>query len=390
MTPFPVYRLPFTAIYLDNGATTFPKPKCVIDAITEYLSHYGASPGRSGHTLSVQVAREVFETRELIAGFFNAPASERVIFTANATQGLNMAIKGVVQPGDHVIIGSMEHNSVYRPVRHLEHRGLIDLSVALCDTQGNIDLHHLKTLFRPNTRMVIVNHGSNVLGTVQPIREIGSICREHEVLFVVDAAQTAGLFPIDLQADHIDILVFSGHKKLYGPPGIGGMVIGSDLQIEPLLHGGTGSRSESDLHPGFYPDRLEAGTPNTLGIIGLKAGIKWVQEQGLDHLRNHTITLTRMLADSLRQMDHITLHGPQNHDHALPLLSITIKEKNPADMALYLDREHGIMTRPGLHCTPLAHKTAGTFPQGTLRFSFGAFNTTEDVTRVAEAMKNEE
>jgi cysteine desulfurase / selenocysteine lyase len=389
MTPFPVPRLPFPAVYLDNAATTFPKPKCVVEAITEYLSHFGVSPGRSGHSLSLKAAREVFETRELIAGFFNAPASERVIFTANATQGLNMAIKGVLQPGDHVIISAIEHNSVYRPVRYLEQKGRIDLSVATCDQQGNIDLHELQTLFRSNTRMVMINHGSNVLGTVQPIREIGACCRERGVLFVVDAAQTAGLIPIDLQADYIDILVFSGHKKLYGPPGIGGMVIGTSLQIDPMLHGGTGSRSESDVHPDFYPDRLEAGTPNTLGIIGLKAGIQWVQAQGLDHLRNHTITLTRMLADRLRQMDHITLHGPQIQYNTLPLLSITNKNQNPADVALLLDRDHGILTRPGLHCAPLAHKTAGTFPQGTLRFSFGAFNTAEEVERVVEALKNE-
>jgi cysteine desulfurase / selenocysteine lyase len=373
------------SIYLDNATTAHPRPGEVMAAVQEAFGRYGASPGRGGYSMAADTARAVFETRELIATFFHAPDSDKVIFTPNATYGLNTAIKGVLQPGDHVIISALEHNSVYRPVRFLEQKGIIGLSVVASDQEGYIDMDHLHTLFRTNTRMVVINHGSNVLGTIQPIREIGAMCRERGVIFLVDAAQTAGLVSIDLQEDNIDILVFSGHKKLYGPPGIGGMVLGNDLQIEPLLHGGTGSRSESDQHPEFYPDRLEAGTPNTMGIIGLKGGMQWVQSQGMQTIRDHVNSLTQILINGFRSMEHITLHGPENLHNRLPLVSITIRDKNPAEVALYLDREHGIMSRPGLHCAPLAHKTAGTFPQGTLRFSPGAYNTTHEVERVIAA-----
>jgi len=374
------------SIYFDNATTSFPKPEQVPAAMCGYLNAFGVTPGRSGHSLSVKVAKEVFETRELIANLFHATDSDRVIFTPNATFGLNTAIKGLLQQGDHVIISAQEHNSVYRPLRHLEHKGGIELSIVSCDQEGYPDLHHLQTLFRPNTRMVIINHGSNVLGTIQPIRQIGAMCRERGVLSLVDAAQTAGLIPIDIQRDHIDIFVFSGHKKLYGPPGIGGMVIGTDLQIEPLLQGGTGSRSESDMHPGFYPDRLEAGTPNTPGIIGLKAGIEWLEYQGMANVYDHVISLTRKLMEGLKSIEGVTIHGPGSTENRLPLLSVTIEGKDPAVVAQHLDSEYGIMTRPGLQCAPLAHKAAGTFPQGTLRFSLGAFNTLQEVERVIAAI----
>jgi cysteine desulfurase / selenocysteine lyase len=377
------------SIYFDNATTSFPKPEQVPAAICGYLNAYGVSPGRSGHSLSVRVAKEIFETRELVASLFHAPDAERVVFTPNATFGLNTAIKGLLHRGNHVIISALEHNSVYRPIRHMAHAGTVKLSVAACDQEGYVDLDHLGTLFRPNTQMVVINHGSNVLGSIQPIREIGALCRDRGVSLVVDAAQTAGLIPIDMQLDNIDILVFSGHKKLYGPAGIGGMVLKDDLQIDALMQGGTGSRSESDKHPGFYPDRLEAGTPNTPGIVGLKAGIDWINYQGMDAIHNHVMQLTGKLLEGLQSLRGISIHGPKSLYNRLPLVSITIEGKDPAEVAYHLDCDHGIMTRPGLQCAPLAHKTAGTFPQGTLRFSLGAFNTMQDVERVVEAMKNE-
>ena len=377
------------SIYFDNATTAHPRPGEVIAAIQEAFGRYGASPGRGGNSMSTDSSRVVFATRELIANLFHAPEAERVIFTSNATFGLNTAIKGLLQRGDHVIISPLEHNSVYRPVRYLQHKRIIEVSEASCCQEGYIDLHHLQTLFRVNTRMVVINHGSNVLGSVQPIREIGALCRNKGAVLVVDAAQTAGLIPIDVQKDHIDILVFSGHKKLYGPPGVGGMVLGGDLQIEPLLQGGTGSRSESDMHPGFYPDRLEAGTPNTPGIIGLKAGIEWINYQGMEAIHSHVMAHTSRLLEELRTLSGITIHGPKSLENRLPLVSVTIEGEDPAETAHRLDRDHGIMTRPGLQCAPMAHKAVGTFPQGTLRFSPGAFNTMQDVERVVEALMSE-
>jgi cysteine desulfurase / selenocysteine lyase len=374
-------------VYLDNSATSFPKPPAVVQAISDYLNNYGASPGRSAHALSVRAAREVFETRELLAEFFNLDNSERVIFSANATLALNMAIKGVLKLGDHVIISHMEHNSVHRPLRHLERAGVIELTVAQCNNAGFIDPEHFSCLFRANTKMVAIIHGSNATGTVQPIREIGRICKAHNAVSLVDAAQTAGFIPIDMQQDQIDILAFTGHKKLYGPPGIGGLCINKNIQIEAFIHGGSGSNSESDSHPGFYPDSLEAGTPNTVGIVGLKAGLMYVMNKGLDQIRKSQLELTNLLIGELRNLDRVILYGPEGIENRLPLVSLNIQGIVPSELAQILDQQYGIMTRSGLHCSPLAHKTIGSFPQGTVRFSIGAFNTEEDIQYAISAIK---
>lgn len=374
-------------IYLDNSATSFPKPPAVVKAMSDFLNNYGASPGRSAHALSVRAAREVFETRELLAGFFNLDNSERVIFSANATLALNIAIKGVLKQGDHVIISHMEHNSVHRPLKYLERNGIIEFSVARCDQAGFIDLVHLKSLFRPNTKLVTMIHGSNVAGTVQPIREIGKMCLQHKVVFMVDAAQTAGFTPIDMHQDHIGILAFTGHKKLYGPPGIGGLCIHRDVQIETFIHGGSGSNSESEEHPAHYPDRLEAGTPNTVGIIGLKAGLEYVMKKGLENIRHLQLGLTQHLIHELKNLDNVNVYGPDGIENRLPLVSINIKNMLPSELSQFLDQQYGIMTRSGLHCSPLAHNTIGSFPQGTTRFSIGAFNTEEDINYTINAVK---
>jgi cysteine desulfurase / selenocysteine lyase len=374
------------SIYLDNSATSFPKPAAVVKAMSDYLNNYAASPGRSAHALSVQAARAVFETRELLASFFNLDDSERVIFTANATLALNMAIKGVLKQGDHVIISHMEHNSVHRPLRWLERQGLIELSVVSCDKAGYMDLEELKTMFRPNTKMLVAIHGSNVSGAVQPIREIGHICRQHNCLFLLDAAQTAGFVPIDMQSDCVDILAFTGHKKLYGPPGIGGLCVGKNILIETFVHGGSGSHSELDTHPTAYPDRLEAGTPNSVGIIGLQAGLRYVLEKGLENIRLAQLELTQILLNGLIKLDKITLYGPENNSNRLPLVSINAQGMVPSELARRLDSEYGVMVRAGLHCSPLAHKTIGSFPQGTVRFSIGAFNTAEDIQKTIAAL----
>lgn len=375
-------------IYLDNAATSFPRPSAVKEAIGDYLDHYGVSPGRSGYSLSLRAAREVFEAREMLADFFNLKLSERVVFTANATTALNIAIQGILKQGDHVIISPLEHNSVLRPLRHLEQSGTIGLSVAGCDPAGNLNLQSLNSLFRPNTRMVVINHGSNVAGTVQPVREVGALCRKHGAIFLVDAAQTAGLFPIDMQQDHIDLLAFTGHKNFYGPPGIGGLCIQSDVAIKPLVQGGTGSLSESEIHPGFYPDRLEAGTPNTLGIIGLKAGLQYILKLGIDSIRERQLALTQHLLRGLRETERVNLIGPEGATMRLPVISITVKGMPPSELAEKLDRNYGIMTRPGLQCSPLAHQNLGSFPQGTVRFSIGSFNTMDDIRLTLEAVQS--
>jgi len=374
-------------IYLDNSATSWPKPITVIETITSYMTDFGASPGRSAHHFSVKAAKEVFETRELLASLFNTPSSDRVVFTANATQAINTALFGLLKKGDHVITSYMEHNSVVRPLRHLEQKGIIELSIIDCDKEGYINLEKLKNSFRSNTKLVVTIHGSNVTGTIQPIKQIGKICKSKNVLYMVDASQSAGIIPIDMQEDNIDILAFTGHKELYGPMGIGGLCIKNDIQIESLMHGGTGSRSESETHPHFYPDRLEAGTLNTAGIIGLKAGIQYILDQGMNNMLKKQLQLTDYFYCKLKETNDITIYGPTRNRERLPIISLNIKDKMPSDIAYTLDKEFGIMTRAGLHCSPLAHKTIGTFPHGTVRFSMSCFTTKEDIDYTIDKIK---
>jgi cysteine desulfurase / selenocysteine lyase len=374
-------------VYLDNSATSWPKPEQLAMAISRYLNEFGGSPGRSGHQFSLRAAREVFETRELLAQLFNVPSSENVIFSANATHALNIAIKGLLKKGDHVIISHMEHNSVLRPLRHLEAQGLIEISIIDGNSEDNFNISQFRKSFKPNTRLVITIHGSNVSGSILPIRQIGEICKTKNVLYLVDAAQTAGFVPINMQDDHIDLLAFTGHKKLLGPMGIGGLCIKNNIAISTLIHGGTGSKSESDIHPDFYPDRLEAGTLNTVGIIGLKAGIQYIFDQGIENLRKKQLQLTGYFISQLKEMDRVFLYGPNANEDRLPLVSANIMDLVPSDLAFTLDGEYNIMVRAGLHCSPLAHKMLGTFPRGTVRFSPGGFNTEEEIKYTINALK---
>lgn len=366
-------------VYLDNSATSFPKPPVVINAMAACLRDYSGSPGRSAHQYSVRASRVLFETRELIAKFFNAPSSERVIFTLNATHALNIAIHGMLKQGDHVIISSMEHNSVVRPLRQLEQQGKISVTVVQCNNNGVFDLELFQQSFTAQTKLVITQHGSNVTGTVFPVKEIGKICRKHSVPYLVDAAQTAGCMPINLVTDNIDLLVFTGHKHLLGPTGTGGLIVNTTVDPLPLLTGGTGSASESEIHPLFYPDRLESGTPNTVGIAGLGAGIKYILDLGMDEMMQQQRILTNHLINRLSSIMGAETYGQCAIEAHLPVVSMNLKGWSPSDLALQLDRDYGIMTRPGLHCAPLAHKTLGAFPEGTLRFSIGPFNTMEEI-----------
>jgi len=368
-----------TRLYLDNAATSWPKPPEVVDAINQSLVGFSGSPGRSGHQFSIRANRVLFETRELLAALFQVTASERVVFTLNATHALNTAIKGVLRQGDHVIISMMEHNSVLRPLRHLEQAGCISLTIVECNRQGAVDPAMIEAAFTPATRLVVTIHGSNVTGTIFPVREIGKICRKHQAYYLVDAAQTAGFLPISLVDDEISMLAFSGHKCLLGPTGTGGLCIGEGIEIASLVEGGSGSRSERGFHPDFYPDHLEAGTPNSLGIAGLRAGVKVINAMGLPQIQKKQLDLTRLFIEGLNEISGAIVYGPEAGSDRLPVISMNLTGRVPSEVAYILDHEYGIMTRAGLHCSPLAHHTLGTAPEGTVRLSIGHFNTEDEI-----------
>ena len=379
-------------IYLDNAATSWPKPPGVAAAMVRFLDEIGANPGRSGHRMAVEAGRVVYEAREAIAELFNAPDPLRVVFGPNVTEMLNLVLRGYLRPGDHVITSSMEHNSVMRPLRALEREG-VGVTVVECAPDGTLDPDAVLGAIRPNTAMIVLNHASNVVGTILPVAEVAARVGAQVApapLLVVDAAQTAGAIPIDVQATGIDLLAFTGHKSLYGPMGTGGLVIGErvDLdRLEPLKRGGTGSRSEYEEQPDFLPDRYESGTPNAVGLAGLAAGVRWVLEQGIEAIRAHEMALTQRLIDGLRSIPGVTVYGTLDAARQTATVSFNIAGMEPSEVGLRLDEEFGIMCRVGLHCAPAAHRTIGTFPTGTVRFGLGRFNTTEEVNRALEAVE---
>ena len=377
-------------IYLDNAATSFPKPPGVAEAICRFLNETGASPGRSGHRLSVEAARIVYDAREKTAELFGVADALRVIFCSNATEGLNIAIIGLLKPGDHVITSSMEHNSVMRPLRMLESAG-VELSVARCSTDGLLDPADLKKLIKSNTALVVINNASNVTGGILPVAEIGRIARERNILMLVDASQTGGCYPIDLRKDCIDLLAFTGHKNLFGPPGTGGLIIGERVdtgKLAPLKTGGTGSRSEHEYQPEFLPDRYESGTPNAAGIAGLDAGLQFVLETGVDRIMEHEKMLVKRLMAGLQGIEGVSVYGAGNRAAQTATISFNIGGIAPSEAALLLDEEYDIMCRTGLHCSPAAHRTIGTFPGGTVRFSMSFLNTPDEMDSAISAVRD--
>ncbi len=376
-------------IYLDNAATSWPKPPQVLAAMAHFLTEVGGNPGRSGHRLSVEAGRIVYAAREAVAQLFNAPDPLRVVFGLNATEGINLALRGLLRPGDHVVTSSMEHNSVMRPLRALEREG-VEVTVVPCSPEGMLDPQAVLTAIRPHTRLVVLNHASNVTGTILPVAEVGRALRQiNGPLLVVDAAQSGGAVPIDMQADGIDLLAFTGHKSLYGPTGTGGLIIGERVPLEefrPLIRGGTGSRSEREEQPDFLPDMCESGTPNAVGLAGLEAGVRWVLEQGVEAIRAHEVALSGRLSDGLREIPGVTVYGPADARRRTAVVSFNIAGMEPSEVGMRLDEEYGIMCRVGLHCAPAAHRTIGTFPSGTVRFALGAFNTQEDVDAALRAV----
>ncbi len=376
-------------IYFDNAATSWPKPPGVAAAMTHFLAEVGANPGRSAHRRAVESGRIVYEARETLAELFNVADPLRIVFGANVTEALNLALRGLLRPGDHVITSGMEHNSVMRPLRALERQG-VEVTVVPCSPAGCLDPADVATAIRANTVMIALNQASNVVGTLLPVAEAGRIARQHNLLLLVDAAQTGGAYPVDLEADKIDLLAFTGHKSLYGPMGTGGLVIGErvDLaRLNPLKRGGTGSRSELEEQPEFLPDICESGTPNAVGLAGLRAGVRWVLAKGVENIRAHELELSQRLIDGLQEIAGVIVYGPRQANRQTATISFNIEGMSPAEVGLRLDDEYGILCRVGLHCAPAAHKSLGTFPVGTVRFGLGAFNTMAEVNIALEAVR---
>jgi cysteine desulfurase family protein len=377
-------------IYLDNAATSWPKPPQVKEAMNRFMEEVGANPGRSGHLLSIEAARILYEARESLAALFHVRDSSRIVFTLNATESINLALRGLLKPGDHVITSSMEHNSVMRPLRDLEKRG-IELGIIPCSREGMMDPREVERRVKPDTKMVILNHASNVTGTLLPANEVGSIAKKYDLLFLVDAAQTAGAYPIDVERNGIDLLAFTGHKSLYGPQGTGGLVIGervNEKEMVPLKQGGTGSRSEFEEQPDFLPDRFESGTPNGVGIAGLLAGVRFVLEKGVEQIHQQESRLMDRLIEGLKEIPQLKFHGPENRKDRMATLSFNLEQLSSSEIALRLEKEFGILCRPGLHCAPAAHRTIGTFPEGTVRFSLSLFSTEEEIETAIQAVSS--
>jgi cysteine desulfurase / selenocysteine lyase len=368
-----VVQDPGNVIYLDHAATSWPKPPEVIRAMVDFCGLAGGNPGRSGHRLSLAAGRVVYDAREALAELFALPDPLRIIFTANATYAINLALRGLLRAGDRVVTTGIEHNAVMRPLRALEQQG-VQVAVIPCEADGTIDLGRAAATIVPGTRMVVVNHASNVAGTILPISELATLAHRAGALLLVDAAQTAGVLPIDVPQLGIDLLAFTGHKSLQGPTGTGGLVINETVDtalIEPLVYGGTGSRSAHEQQPEFCPDKFESGTPNGVGIAGLGAGVRWVLEQGIAALRDHDRQLASLLVEGLDSIPDVTVYGPTDPSLRTATVSFTVAGWHVSEIGMQLDEQFDILCRVGLHCAPAAHRTLGSFPEGTVRFAAG-------------------
>ena len=375
-------------IYLDNAATSWPKPETVYRAMDDFMRRGAGNPGRSAHDLSIASGRVISDTRERMAQLLGADNPDRVVFTKNATEALNLVIKGLLRPGDHVITTGMEHNSVIRPLRAMEGRE-IDLTVVGCSPEGVLDPREVEVALRPSTRLIILNHASNVVGTILPVVEVAEIARRHGVILCVDAAQTLGALPFDVEEMKVDLVAFTGHKSLFGPQGTGGLYIGEGLEtvLDPLEEGGTGSRSEHEYQPDFLPDKFESGTPNGVGLAGLGDGVQEILDRGVSSVRGREENLTRMLLDGLGALSGLTLYGTKKAADRIAVISFNVEGVAPSEVAMGLEDDYGIMCRPGLQCAPLAHRSMGTFPDGTVRLSPGYFTSEEDISFTIDAVE---
>ena len=374
-------------IYLDNGATSYPKPDEVYTFMDSFYRNFGVNPGRSGYDLCMETGAVVDTTRKMLADLFNGNDPNRLCFSYNSTDALNLIIFGMLQQGDHAITTTLEHNSVLRPLYHQIKFNHVEVDYVPFDTNGFVDPEEIKQKIKANTRLVIVNHASNVIGAVQPVEAIGRICREHDVPFAIDASQSAGKIPIDIEQMHIDVVAFTGHKSLLGPTGIGGLYVREGIEIRHTRAGGTGVRSAHRMHLDEYPYRLEYGTGNVVGIAGIHASLKWIQEKGMDQIHHHEMKLTRMLRDGLREIDGILLYGQDELADHIAVLSFNIDGMEALNTGTLLDGEYNIACRTGLHCAPLVHEQLGTDKiGGTVRIGIGPFNTEEHIQTAIQAV----
>lgn len=375
-------------IYLDNAAGSSPKAPGLGQAMAEAVEHGAANINRAVNASTARTEFDIITIREALAAFFGCTDSRRLIFTSGVTMSLNMVMKGFLHPGDHCIISGMEHNAVWRPANQLIKAG-VAVDVAPCDQEGRLDLSALPGLFRPNTKLMVLCHASNVCGTIQDAKAVGRICHEHDTAFALDCAQTAGHLPLDMVAIGADAICFTGHKGLLGPQGTGGLVLTQEMadRLEPLLSGGTGSASDSGEIPPYLPDRFEAGTMNLPGIVGLGHSVAYIQEQGLDKLFQHEMDMTRLLLEGVSDLPRVRVAGIKGLEGRVGVVSLDFLDQDNAAVSMELEREYGILTRCGLHCAPLAHRSLGTYPQGTVRFSPGWATTESEILTAVEAIQ---
>jgi len=373
-------------IYFDNAATSWPKPPGVMEAMCRCLEEAGANPGRSGHKMSLAAGKLVDAAREDVAALFNISEPDRVIFTLNATDALNIAIKGVLGTGDHVITSSMEHNSVTRPLYGLREK--IEVTKVPCAPDGSLDSRQVERAIRPNTRAVIMTHASNVSGTIMPVKEIGGLAREADLIFIVDAAQTAGILDIDVRDMNIDLLAMPGHKGLMGPPGTGALFVGERVKLKPFREGGTGSKSAVPGQPDLLPEKYESGTLNSVGIAGLSAGITFIKQTGMQRIREHEAMLVRRFIEQAERIPGVKIFGPGKGVERVPVVSFLLEGKDTEAVGSALDQWYNIACRAGLHCAPDAHRTLGTFDSKLVRFGFSYFNTPEEVDFALQCLRD--
>ena len=388
-------------LYLDNASTSFPKPREVSDAVFQYMTGVGSNIGRGGYASAYAAEETVFAARQLLCDFFGGDDPKNVVFTKNITESLNVLLRGLLHAGDHVLVSAMEHNAVMRPLQLLGREvgpdepvsaDMLTFSRIPCDKEGNLELEYLPKLMRANTKAIIMTHASNVCGTLLPVAMVGAFCKEQGLFFILDSAQSAGLFPINMQELGVDALAFTGHKGLLGPQGIGGFILREHMveQVAPLLVGGTGSLSHTERTPGFMPDKFEAGTLNLPGIAGLAAGVGWLKERGLERIRAHELALTAQLLAGLATLEQqglLRIVGRRDCEQRTSVVSIAHTHQDIALVAYELAEKYGIATRVGLHCAPNAHKTLVTYPTGTLRFSLGWHNNEAEVATALAALK---
>ncbi|MGL4731461.1 MAG: aminotransferase class V-fold PLP-dependent enzyme [Clostridium sp.] len=374
-------------VYLDNGASSFPKAPQVGESVLNYINNIGCNVNRGSYSTALSAENTVFETREMICDLFNFDKCENVVFTPSITYSLNMVLKGLLKPNDNIIVSSMEHNAVMRPLSSLKNNN-ITTTVVSCDSLGYLNPLNVEAAIKNNTKAVVLTHASNVCGSILPLKEVGEICKKHNLIFIVDSAQTAGILDIDMKLLNIDILCFTGHKGLLGPQGTGGFLIKDSIvpKLDSLIEGGTGSLSELEVQPSYMPDKFESGTPNIPGIFGLNASIKYLNKHGLNEIHKKEMELTKLFIDEILNINEDLLVGSKNILNRTAVVSLDFKELDNGIVCHNLNKHYGISTRSGLHCAPSAHKTLNTFPNGTIRFSFGHFNTENEIKYTIDAI----